>query len=484
MNRRLTCAVILSVLVMALGGVAAQAAAHPDQEIRYAEFIQPWDSAAIAPAAAGGHAIWSFDALGEIFDIELTSNARLIENMPAARQAEILAENILLQGTLLDNPGSWVRLSETAVGGINGMIWNGEELFVIEPALAVEDQLTLDTPLARNDDRLAIFRYTDLVHPGFDCGADHGRIGSPTQPLANQDANLGIFGTLDVIVVQDQSWSGDTFGLYNTVDGIYASQIGANIAIFSTENANLFPPNPVSNTYLGVFDSYMGNRANSVGAGHLMSGRNDTGWAGIAYLTRLCTSLSHGITVDFGFSSTVTILAHEIGHNSDAFHDQDVGCGTGFIMDAFVSGSQTFSSCSTSRMIPHMSGKSCITDGDPPGGSDFCFAFDGFCDGLGLSASGGVVTGNWENYDCAGSNEPVVGTVNASQGEIFCDGISGACNVTPGTEWSFVIDRPLDSTMDMFQNGNIWIDELGYNLSNGNCAFAQSGNVSTIGAAE
>ncbi len=113
------------------------------------------------------------------------------------------------------------------------------------------------------------------------------------------------------------------------------------------------------------------------GLGHLFTTRNLSGNViGIAWLGSLCedfygTALSQLFTTN---QAALTILvAHEIGHNFNAPHDNQAGspCQStpfGFIMNPFISLDlrQEFSTCSEQRMAPEITGAACVMTVEPP----------------------------------------------------------------------------------------------------------------------
>jgi len=109
----------------------------------------------------------------------------------------------------------------------------------------------------------------------------------------------------------------------------------------------------------------------------------------------------------------------------------------------------------------------------------FCLDFDLRCDGLELFASGGIITGEWVNYDCIGSNDVVTGSLNGGVAQIVCgaDGCDSCVVSDSGFNWGFFADG-LDGTLDMFRSTGscadfeLWIPDLEYTGSPGTCDFA------------
>jgi len=76
----------------------------------------------------------NFDAYGRRFDVLLETNDRLSGALPSKSSASSL---VLYRGVLEGNSRSWVRLA-TKGGKVHGMIWDGTDLYVIEPAAAID----------------------------------------------------------------------------------------------------------------------------------------------------------------------------------------------------------------------------------------------------------------------------------------------------------------------------------------------------------
>ena len=118
-----------------------------------------------------------------------------------------------------------------------------------------------------------------------------------------------------------------------------------------------------------------------------------------------------------------------------------------------------------------------------PANAQLCLDFDGFCDGLELSAGGGAVTGDWVSYDCAGSRDAMAGSLSGGTARVLCG--AGGCDTCvvsgAGVNWGFALDG-LDGTMDMFNgdtgcnNFSIWIDELAYTNTGAPCTFLANDN--------
>jgi len=108
----------------------------------------------------------------------------------------------------------------------------------------------------------------------------------------------------------------------------------------------------------------------------------------------------------------------------------------------------------------------------------FCFDFTGYCDGLELSLNPQTkaITGFWVNWDCYNSRVPL------DWGKLF-NGPYGNGGYIIATlpaygTYGFIIDIPMDGTMDMYKNNppwGIWISGLAYGMTPGPCPFAAVG---------
>lgn len=335
----------------------------------------------------------SFQAYGRQFDLELEPNERLLGRLPAAEKAA-LQRVALYRGRLEGSPDSWVRL--TRVGrDVHGMVWDGAELYVIEPTAIVERFMVAPTGVARA--ATTIYRLSDTQS---DLDARFCKVlmpGEEPTPLAayqslvaelRQNAALTAIPTaeMQVAVLGDFEFATDhganapnvALTRMNNVDGIFSDQVGVQLAIATVRifpNASdPFTSTTVPDMLIDQVGTYKNNAANGIrgtGVAHLMTGRNlDGQTVGIAFLSSLC-SPSFGVSLsmggaEIGSMSAVLVAAHEIGHNFGAPHDAEAGSACestppGFLMEARVNGSDTFSQCSLTQMQPQIEAAACIT---------------------------------------------------------------------------------------------------------------------------
>src|SRR6185436_2538652 len=99
-----------------------------------------------------------FDAYGRRFSLTLADNERVLAKLPAQRKLQLQSYR-LLRGALDGQPGSWVRLTESA-GGVEGAIWDGHDLYAVTTYSRIADRLT--TPLAAAPDQTVIYKLSDM----------------------------------------------------------------------------------------------------------------------------------------------------------------------------------------------------------------------------------------------------------------------------------------------------------------------------------
>ena len=147
--------------VVAVAALAPSVAAANDDEraarILYFEPLRALPAAGRQLASArAGSALQQlrFDAFGRRFDISLGSNGRLMASKPQNSQLE------LYRGSIDGIAGSWVRLA-TKGDVLHGMMWDGTQLYAIEPAAEVRDALA--QPLPADASQTIVFRLADVT---------------------------------------------------------------------------------------------------------------------------------------------------------------------------------------------------------------------------------------------------------------------------------------------------------------------------------
>jgi hypothetical protein len=386
--------IVVTVAVAALA--PSVAAANDDARTGRITYFEPLRTLP-APSSAGQRKAGSsaqqlrFDAFGRRFDISLGSNDRLMLSKPAHSQLE------LYSGAIDGIAGSWVRLA-TKGDVVHGMMWDGTQLYAIEPTADVRDALA--QPLPADAPQTIVFRLADVTmdQGATSCAAESSptkgsdAFAALTGELKNSAVAMQAMGAtrrLDVSALSDANFRA-RYGSdqeardailtrLNNVDGIYSSQLAIEIHVASVSVPNAASDQlsdaTVPNTLLREL-AMLRKRSpelNSQGLTHLFTSRDLDGTTiGIAYLDSVCDSQNAvGLTESRNVWLDSLVAAHEMGHNFGADHDGDSqgSCpntpSSGFLMAPVVSGTDDFSTCSLTRMRQRTQRASCITNLPP-----------------------------------------------------------------------------------------------------------------------
>lgn len=366
---------LLSLLVVLL---PAAGLAQQDVRVAYSEpvrFIAEQDDGTGLNESSRVAPTLRFNALDRRFDLSLTSNMAIFSPELRERAGD---QVVAYRGELDGVPGSWVRVV-MANGVAQGVIWDGREMFAMEPA---------------DEGGSIIFRLSDLIiAPGtLSCGKA-GSVVRTGQQLLNRITDevrpsvaeaQGATLELEVGMVSDYEFSQEysvfgpeaaIFARMNNVDGIFSRQIGVQLTltqvdIFDVE-ADPFTDQDVAGDLLDEVSDYRRNNPEQEAAGltHLFTGRDlATTTAGIAYVGALC-SRSFGVGLTQATRNVTTdslIAAHEFGHNFGARHDGEDGSGCEsfpetFLMAPSVNGNDEFSSCSLDAIAIELASASCVS---------------------------------------------------------------------------------------------------------------------------
>jgi hypothetical protein len=389
---------VVAVAALAAPTVAAAIDADRSGRILYFEPLRALPTAATPASNKTNTGVQElrFDAFGRRFEISLRLNGRLMEQLQAKPGSSSLQ---LYQGALDGVAGSWVRLARKGAV-VHGLMWDGEQLYAIEPASEVIDALA--PPLPADTSETLVFRLADVaVDAATAACATEGPSASgkadaeytalmhelKNAPVAMQAA--GASRRLDISVLSDarflqrydneQDARDAILTRFNNVDGIFSSQLAIEIRVgaLTMHNASTDPlsgdtsPNGLLRE-LGKLRK-RSPELNSQGLTHLFTDRDLDGTTiGIAYLDSLChTEHAVGLTESRNVWLDSLVAAHEIGHNFGADHDGDAkgSCpntaSSGFLMAPVVSGTDDFSQCSLNRMHARTQSASCITNLPP-----------------------------------------------------------------------------------------------------------------------
>jgi len=412
--------------------------------------------------------VLSFEAYGRRFDLELEPNARLLRRLPAAQRAA-LQQFPMYRGRLAGLSGSWVRL--TRVGSeLHGMLWDGSELYIIEPAQAAAAFML--APAAGTRSANVIYRLSDTLS---DLGPNFCTVlqtGERPKALASYNALVAELrqgtalvavptGEMQVAIIGDSSFVADNSSnpqgvvaaRMNNVDGIFSDQVGVQLTVSSVTlfdaASDPFSPTTEAGVLIDEVGDYKNDGANGIrgtGVAHLMTGRNlDGSTVGIAFLESICNPL-FGVSLSMGgseisSSSATLVAAHEIGHNFGAPHDAETGTAcestpNTFLMAAQLNGSDQFSPCSLAQMEPVIDAApaSCIAplafsdvalSSAPatvaaPVDQNFSFTVTASSTGS-LTVDGVMVTINLPAAITLQSATPSAGSCSSGAGAVTCD---------------------------------------------------------------
>ncbi len=331
-----------------------------------------------------------FDAYGRRFVLSLQPNDKLSPLL----QSEVGKSSLqLYRGHINGVAQSWVRVA-IADGQLRGMLWDGAELYIIEPVATLRHSLPAKT--SAEDDATAIFRLADVVmKPGAtSCGtettANAGKgddaYSSLLQELKRSPAIMQAAGAsrrLEISALGDGLFvnrfateplaRAEILQRLNYVDGIFSSQLGVEIQVPSIDIDDSLPATTSASSLLTELADLRKNSPNlySRGLTHLFTGRDLEGTTvGIAFLDALCDrQFGAGLSEASGrpLWTEALIAAHEIGHNFGAVHDGDQAeaCASTppnqFLMASSINGNDKFSACSLGLMQPNAAAASCIT---------------------------------------------------------------------------------------------------------------------------
>ncbi|MDY6946077.1 MAG: M12 family metallo-peptidase [Pseudomonadota bacterium] len=381
---------------LVLSGVTAAAFAldNADSQIRYFEPLQLATSPGPAQQKSSQTRELRFDAYGRRFVVTLEPNENLSSLLQAKSASGSPAAGIeLYRGQINGDARSWARLSMLD-GKLQGMLWDGTEIYVIEPLAKLRDALPAGAEL--DDDATAIFRLADVtMTPGAtSCGTDTSigvtkgidAYNSMVSELKGTPAIMQAAGAtrrLEISVLGDtlllSRFGGDSqardeiLARLNIVDGIYSSQLGVQISVPNITFGDSLSATTSASSLLNELGDLRrrSSNLNARGLTHLFTARDlDGTTVGIAFISSVCDrQYGAGLTEARNRSAWTEslITAHEIGHNFGAPHDGDAdeACASTpvgqFLMSSSINGNDTFSSCSLSIMQPKAASASCIT---------------------------------------------------------------------------------------------------------------------------
>jgi len=356
-----------------------------------------------ALTAAGTPASIQVYAFRRVFSLELAPNTNLLSSLKPRQRGRVGGDDLFLKGALAGMPGSWARLNRIN-GSLSGGFFDGEELYLIDSAAGLlppwHDAVEADATI--------VYRLRDLDLPihvdaggvdfagnraGAAAFAGYGEFVDHLREVAKME-DSAMFA-MPLTVVSDVQFSNRhgsqtasvVAGRINLVDGIYSNQVGVGIALWHHEilRSNGSLTSSGARTLLDQFQTFMKSGAGSdipfQGLAHLFTGRDlNGGTVGIAFLGTLCSSFGgYGVNQNLNSDTTsALVVAHELGHNFGAGHDNDTdSCPAGTfrgIMNSSIDGTEEFSQCSLDAMSDEVATAGCLIDNP---GTEPIFA-DGF----------------------------------------------------------------------------------------------------------
>ena len=338
-----------------------------------------------AAAQASATTLLTLEAYGQKFDIELESNDQLIDNLPKAQKSRVKQSMQIYKGRIPGIVGSWARINRHG-GRISGAFWDGNELYLIdssdEVGAAIDKGLTAR---ASAQPYTLIYKLSETETTAT-CGVDPAakpfndyrglvdelKAQATALPLATRKLDVAIVADAQFTQANSANPQAAVIARMNVVDGIYSDQVGVHLNI--SEIRALTNNGVLSSTNSGsLLDQLVRFTAppgfNNPGLTHLFTGRNlDGSTIGVAYIGVLCRKdLGVGLSETGGTGTAGALtVAHEMGHNFGAPHDNQGGSacastpGT-FIMNPFLNGSTQFSTCSLQQISAQVNRAACIT---------------------------------------------------------------------------------------------------------------------------
>ena len=302
---------------------------------------------------------------------------------------------VLYRGTVVGQPGSWVRLAGRD-GSFTGAVWDGAELYAIERYDRVVPLLVSPNKAAAGE--TIIYRWSDTVGTARDLLVSglSGGVGASAEisggfaalsALAGsgKQLDIGLVGDAEFAQREGVSAEQTLINYANIADGIFVEQVGVHlnvvaVHVYDTEPDPFTTADP--DALLAEVSDYKLSTPElaALGIVHLVTGRDliepggtasGTRILGIAHLGVLCDPrLAVSLTQEVDFMTTALVMTHEIGHNFGAPHDAEAGSAcastpTGFLMSPTVNGSQEFSQCSLQQMQPEIAAATCLTPMPP-----------------------------------------------------------------------------------------------------------------------
>lgn len=311
---------------------------------------------------------------GQSYETRLEINRRL----PGAANARADVASRHYRGTVAADPDSWVRVSRLS-GGWEGLAYVFGRMHLLGGGAG--------------GSRVTPMSFSHQTMPS--CGVDHVHGKTLIEPEALispyttqavsagydalcEDQVAGACLMLELELAFDLAFQkahpndfrDHAASILNMVEGYYAGQFNMMFDTLSLTfpDADIFTTSTSAAALLGDVQTRIANdditfQENTRALFHLVTGRRFDGHiAGLAYVGTLCDGRGYGSGVTSASEHSVTtavVVAHELGHNLGAGHDDpdQAVCGGGFIMNPWAEPDATgFSSCSETEITETISG--------------------------------------------------------------------------------------------------------------------------------
>ena len=345
----------------------------------------------------------SFSTLGREFDLKLEAHDPFAPGASVhwVDDTGVVEEpadrGVYFRGRVEGDPDSWVRLTLRG-GALAGVVTTSDEMYFLEPAARFFGAGAASETLA--------YRLSDVDTSALETGCGARQLDSFQRPRKGprmilrdtleaaggvaaatslKRAQIGLIADYEYFnkPIHGASSAADMLEILNNVDGIYQSELGVTVqagptVVFTTSDdpftaATMLDLLDQVGHWKDANDDSPGQPMWGSDLAHLFTGRDLSGGViGIAYIGSLCDSFA-GVGVDEDFTPTASLLtlllAHEMGHNFGAPHDNEQNppsaCGSEpgiYIMNPSLSPSlqQKFSPCSKSQIAPKVTAAGCL----------------------------------------------------------------------------------------------------------------------------
>jgi hypothetical protein len=322
------------------------------------------------------------DLGGRLFDLELQPNdvraSGYVEIYHTTRGPVLAKPSAVatFKGVVAGEPDSVVRLL-VLPDLLQGYIKSGKDLVFIDPLLKYAKGPTAS--------HIVVFDERDVrpeaaglcgigeLHslaaklPTVDSSTKDGSIDVVTAAATYRRADLATEADYEYHSRYGANANSQIQGVINQVDGIYKLELSLTMrivyqSVWTTSNDPYISSDPA--TLLYEFRDYWNAYRGDVGrdAAHLFTDRDMGNTYGVAWLGSVCKDPSNAYGVSRNHGLMAKVVAHEIGHNLAAFHDDEVSppastCnGYGMIMCSFSqpNGPNSFSQRSKNDISSHV----------------------------------------------------------------------------------------------------------------------------------